>query len=165
MIMSPIYFGEDHCMMYQWIALTNSYKEDLSAIQGFLKFSANLVGPDEQVTKLGPEVLNDEKRSDLKPVIYSPQIQTKPFQIKIQLIKGEKLVKMDSIGGSIDAYIVVRFGAVSFKSEVIKNNINPFWGFEILVFFQISSLKLSLFSNIASFLRTMHHIISRTSIV
>ena len=139
MIISPIYFGESHCMMYQWIALTNSYKEEISEIQGFLKFSANLVGPEEQVTKLGPEALKDENRSDLKPVIYSPQIQTKPFQIRIQLIRGEKLAKMDSIGGSIDSYLIVRFGNVSYKTEVIKNNLNPIWGYEIMV------IKLFLF--------------------
>lgn len=133
MPINPVYFCEERCMKYQWIALTNSYKENLSEIQGFIKFSANLVGPEDQVSKLGPEVLKDEKRSDLKPVIYSPQVQTKPFQIRIQLIKGQRLPRMDNITGTIDSYLLARFGGVSYKTEPIKKNQNPDWGLEILV--------------------------------
>lgn len=130
---SPFYFSENHSLLHQWVALTNNYKENKNEIQGFVKFSANLVGPGDQASKLEPEAPKDEKKSENLPVIYSPQIQTKCFQIKIQLIKGENLVKMDNMLGSIDSYLLFRFGSSFFKTEVVKNTINPFWGYQILV--------------------------------
>jgi len=61
-----------------------------------------------------------------------PQIHTKGWQLKIGLLKGENLIKLDS-WGSIDSYLVISFGNVEYKTEVIKDNINPIWGIDILV--------------------------------
>lgn len=131
--LAPTYFSENHCILHQWAALTNSHKENLNEIQGFIKFSLNFVGPGDQVSRLEAEIEKDDNKNSKTPVIYSPQIQTKTFQIKIQLIKGENFVKMDNFGGSIDSYLLFRFGGSFFKTDVIKNTVNPFWGYEILV--------------------------------
>ena len=130
MNLTPIYFAENHTLLHQWVAINNRYKEKKAdEIQGFIKFSANLLGPGDQAIKLEPELNEDQN----KPVIFSPEIQTKCFQIKIQLMKGENLVQMDNLGGSIDCYLMFRFGGSQYKTDVIKNNVNPFWGTEILV--------------------------------
>lgn len=131
--LAPIYFADNHSLLHQWAALTNSHRENRNDIQGFIKFSANLVGPGDQVSKLEAEIVKEDKNSQKIPVIYSPEVQTKTFQIRIGLLKGENFVKMDNFGGSIDSYIVFKFGSSSFKTEAIKNNQNPFWGYEILV--------------------------------
>ena len=68
-------------------------------------------------------------------VLMPPQIHTKGWQLQIKLIKGENLVKMDSWGGSIDSYLVISFGNVEYKTEVIKDNVNPVWGQNIFVNF------------------------------
>ena len=144
--MLPIYFAENHTLSHQWVALTNSYKENMNEIQGFVKFSVNLVGPGDQVSKLEAEILKDQNRSEHIPVIFSPQIQTKCFQIRIQLIKGQNLVKMDNMGGSIDSYLLFRFGGISYQTEPIKNTINPFWGIQIYVYIYIYDLFFTIFS-------------------
>jgi len=137
MAITPIYFAENHCLLHQWAALTNSYKENMKEIQGFVKFSVNLVGPGDQVSKLEAEIMKDHNKSEHIPVIFSPQIETKCYQIRIQLIKGENLVKMDNIGGSIDSYLLFRFGGISYKTEAIKNTTTPFWGIQIYVNYHI----------------------------
>lgn len=66
-------------------------------------------------------------------VLMPPQIHTKGWQLEIKLIKGENLMKMDNWGGSIDSYLKISFGNVEYKTEVIKDNINPIWGLNIFV--------------------------------
>ena len=66
-------------------------------------------------------------------VLMPPQIHTKGWQLHIKLLKAENLVKMDNWGGSIDPYLVVSFGNVHYKTDYIKDNMNPVWGINIFV--------------------------------
>lgn len=68
-------------------------------------------------------------------VLMPPQIKTKGWQLHIQLVKGENLVKMDNWGGSIDSYLLIDFGNAHYKTSIIKDNVNPVWGLNIYVFF------------------------------
>ena len=129
-----IYFAPKHVLEYKWIALANMNKS-FDEIKGFLKFSVNLVAVgDDQVT------LNDEKPSKkvsnediASRVMMPPQIQTKPQQMKIQLLRAEHLIKMDSLLGSIDCFLIFEFGSSKFTTEIIKDNRNPVWGKNIYV--------------------------------
>ena len=62
-----------------------------------------------------------------------PQLQTKGYQMKIELLRAENLIKMDNWGGSIDAFLIIKFGHIEFKTEIIKDNRNPVWGANIYV--------------------------------
>lgn len=125
-----IYFQENHTLDYQWAVLTNP-KHDWEKIQGFIKFSAHLAGPGDISLKLEKEQfkVNKEERKILLP----PQINVKTYQLHIRLIRAEKLIKMDDFTGSIDSYLTFQFGNCIYKTEPIKNQVNPIWGYNILV--------------------------------
>ena len=143
MDLSSIYFGKDHSVVHKWVALSN-YKSKMEEIKGFLKFSVNIVGPGDkqielddekpdQITSEGGQFKNSGKGNmNAATVLLPPQIQTKGWQMKIQLIKGEHLIKMDW-GGSIDCYLVFQFGNAQFVTEIIKDTENPLWGKAIFV--------------------------------
>lgn len=142
MDLSSIYFSKNHTLHHKWIVLSN-YKSKMEEIKGFLKFSVNIVGPGDKQIELDDEKLEQITDSGLfknsgkgnmnvSNVLLPPQIQTKGWQMKIQLIKAEHLIKMDWVG-SIDCYFVFQFGSAQFITEVIKDNVNPFWGKAIYV--------------------------------
>jgi hypothetical protein len=48
--LTQIYFGKDHVMMHQWLALSNPEGKDFNEITGYLKLSVSVAGPgDDQV--------------------------------------------------------------------------------------------------------------------
>lgn len=69
----------------------------------------------------------DSKTLGEPKLLLPPHLQTKPWQLKISLIKAENLVKLDLIG-SIDSYVQFEYGGASIKTETIKDNRNPIWG-------------------------------------
>ena len=141
--LSSIFFSKNHSILHKWVALSN-YKSKMEEIKGFIKFSANCVGPGDKQVEL------DDEKPDLKSgtqptknaksnanamapnVLLPPQIQTKGWQMKVQLIKAEHLIKMD-FGGNIDCYLIFQFGSAQFITEVVKDTLNPFWGKTIFV--------------------------------
>lgn len=144
--LSSIYFNGERAILHKWVALSN-YNNKMEEIKGFLKFSVNVVGPGDKQIELDdekPEKNEDEnlfKNSgkgniNVSNVLLPPQIQTKGWQMKIQLIKAEHLIKMDW-GGNIDCYLVFQFGSAQFITEIIKDTVNPFWGKSIMVFILI----------------------------
>lgn len=137
-----IYFAEQHTIKHQWLSLVNP-KRDTHKTFGFIKISCSCTGPkDEQIPLV--EESNDEKQKikqlfsltslneDNEGVLLPPSIRNKGWQIEIELIKAENLVKMDIVG-TIDAYVVFEFGGARYQSKAIKNNINPFWNLKIKV--------------------------------
>jgi Ca2+-dependent lipid-binding protein, contains C2 domain len=82
--------------------------------------------------------LEDEKLSDKAKVfngadvMFPPQIQTKPYQMHILLIKGEKLKKMDKFG-TVDPVLKIDYAGIKIQSSIIKKDQNPHWNEEILV--------------------------------
>jgi C2 domain len=111
---------------------------------GFLKFSANLCATgDKQIEltdeKPAPGQKDLHKESGKGSVCFSnillpPQIQTKGYQLKINLIRAENLIQMDW-GGSIDCYIVFEYGSTRFVTPIIKNSKDPVWLLTVFVSF------------------------------
>lgn len=137
-----VYFSENHALQHQWVALSN-FKSNFEEIKGFLKFSASCVGPGDEQVPLLPETI---KKGDGKQlfgggsgpmsegkVLMPPQIQTKGQQMIIKLVRAENLVKMDSLVGSIDAYLIFEFGPARFKTRIKMKDRNPIWGHYIYV--------------------------------
>lgn len=143
-------FWAKHTIFHQWIGLTN-IKQNREDIKGFLKFSVSCIGPNDEAIPLKDEkfegnnktkAIQDETNQyftdgpvgDLNEggVLYPPFIKIKPYQIRIKLIKGENLVKMDKYG-TIDTFLVFEFGTVQYKTKTIKNNPNPVWNMIINV--------------------------------
>jgi len=146
MDLSSIYFGKDHAILHKWIALSN-YKSKMEEIKGFLKFSVNIVGPGDKQIELDDEKPDQSLHQSLfknsgkgnmnaPNVLLPPQIQTKGWQMKIQLIKAEHLIKMDW-AGNIDCYLVFQYGNAQFITEIIKDTVNPVWGKAIYVEFYL----------------------------
>lgn len=127
--LTACYFEQNHKIDYKWTAFVNPNSNSFQ-IQGFLKFSAHLAGPDDSSEKLSFEK-KYEKRA-INSIILPPQVQVKTYQLRIQLLKGEKLIKMDDYG-SIDSYLQFEFGNIIFKTDVIKNDPNPIWSYYVNV--------------------------------
>lgn len=127
--LTAFYFEDNHKLDYKWIVFVNSNLNSFQ-IQGFLKFSAHLAGPEDASEKLSFE--NKNKKKTISSFILPPQVQVKTYQLRIRLLKGEKLIKMDDYG-SIDSYLQFDFGNNTFKTNVIDNNQNPFWGYYVNV--------------------------------
>lgn len=67
-------------------------------------------------------------------ILLPPQIQTKGYQLKINLLRAENLIQMDW-GGSIDCYIVFEYGPARFVTSIIKSTKDPVWLSNIFVNF------------------------------
>lgn len=97
-----IYFHPSHAIFHQWVALSNPKSNKFNEITGYLKLSVSVIGPgDEQVA------LNEDTRIDKTEnhfIMKPPHIETRYFQLKIRIFKGEKLPDMDTFG-TIDAFI------------------------------------------------------------
>ena len=92
---------------------------------------------EDQVALEDEKVSKKENIGDIqKRVLLPPQIQTEGYHMQIELIKAEKLVKMDDFLGSIDSYVLIEFGSAKFKSAIIKDNRNPTWGKNCFVIFK-----------------------------
>ena len=104
--MTYIYYKDKHAMHNQWVALVNPEGEDFSAVAGNLKISIAVQGPgDEQVQlndESGPEAANQD-------TLMPAQIKKEFKQLKIRFIQADKLPKMDTFLGTIDAYIQTKF--------------------------------------------------------
>ena len=126
-----IYHSQNHCYLHKWLALSN-FEKGLSEIKGYILISANVIGSGDEALEL-----NDYQPSEVPgkepKVLMPPHLETKPWQMKISLIRAENLIKMDLIG-SIDCYLFFNYAGAKFKTKVIKDNTNPVWGQNIFVY-------------------------------
>ena len=120
--MTYIYYKDKHAMHNQWVALVNPEGEDFSAVAGNLKISIAVQGPgDEQVQlndESGPEAANQD-------TLMPAQIKKEFKQLKIRFIQADKLPKMDTFLGTIDAYIQTKFQGKKMKTKAVtaKNDV------------------------------------------
>ena len=64
------------------------------------------------------------------PSLLCPPLCFLQGVLRIHLVEAENLVAKDSFmgrKGKSDPYVKVRVGGVTFKSHVIKENLNPTW--------------------------------------
>lgn len=127
-----IYHSENHCILHKWLALSN-FDKGLNEVKGYVLISANVITSGDEAFELNDYQPSETSGSEPK-VLMPPHLETKPWQMKISLIRAENLVKMDLLG-SIDCYLLFQYAGATFKTDVIKDNRNPIWGKNIFVFF------------------------------
>ena len=67
-----------------------------------------------------------------------------PGKLKVRVIEGRNLPVMDRSSDNTDAYVEVKLGSVTQKTDVYKQSLNPEWKSEFI--FEVSSLTYIRFS-------------------
>ena len=98
------------------MALNNPAGEDFSAVSAYLKLSVSIHGADDKPVELGedPDPNND---TAMMPASIKPKFT----QLKLHLIKGEHLPRLDKklIGdGTMDAYCIAMIGKKKLKTKI-----------------------------------------------
>ena len=101
MDMTYVYFQPKHCILHQWVILTNPYSEDISVMRGVLKLGVNVLHESDRAEDLTQKTSDDV-------ILVPPQVKIHTIQLVIQLLKAENLPIMDDIG-TMDAYYVAGF--------------------------------------------------------
>ena len=111
---------ENHVMLHQLIGLTNPDSKDFSKVTGYITVSINVQGPGDEATQL--EMGTDKQVAEKAPLMPS-SVKKKYKQIYIRIFRGENLPIMDKAmlygEGSIDAYLVVKYGQGKLKTKVV----------------------------------------------
>ena len=97
------------------MALINPDSEDFASIAAYLKFSASVYGVDDT-----PLELKMDEGEDDDNCVMPASIKPKYTQLKMHIIKGEHLPKLDFklVGaGSMDAYISAKIGGKTIKTQ------------------------------------------------
>lgn len=50
-----------------------------------------------------------------------------PGKIKVKVLAGRNLPVMDRAGDTTDAYVEIKFGGVTLKTDVCRKSLNPQW--------------------------------------
>ena len=122
--------SNNSCSNNLFKALSN-FDKGLKEIKGYILISANVISDNDEAFEL-TDYQPSEKPGSEPQVMIPPHLETKPWQMKISLIRAEELIKMDLIG-SIDCFLEFLFAGAHFRTEIIKDNRNPVWGVNIYV--------------------------------
>lgn len=63
-----------------------------------------------------------------------------PGKVKVRVVKGRNLPVMDRAADTTDAYVEVKLGNVTHKTDVFRKSLNPEWNSEWFRF-EVSTLK------------------------
>lgn len=116
--MTYVYNMENHTQQHSWVALINPGSEDFSSVAAYLKFSVSVYGVDDS-----PVELKMDENDDDENCIMPASIKPKYTQLKMHIVKGEKLPRLDValIGkGSMDAYVSAKIGGKTIKTKIEK---------------------------------------------
>jgi len=58
------------------------------------------------------------------------QSNTMPGKIKVKILAGRNLPVMDRSGDTTDAYVELKFGNITYKTDVCRKSLNPQWNSE-----------------------------------
>ena len=53
-----------------------------------------------------------------------------PGKVKVRIVAGRNLPVMDRAADTTDAYVEVKLGNVTYKTEVYRKSLNPAWNSE-----------------------------------
>lgn len=53
-----------------------------------------------------------------------------PAKVKVRILAGRNLPVMDKSSDASDAFVEVKLGAITYKTEVFRRSLNPFWNSE-----------------------------------
>ena len=115
MDLSFIYNLDGHTRQHQWMALINPDSEDFASVAAYIKISGSVYGVDDT-----PVELKMDEGEDDENCIMPASLKPKYTQLKLHIIKGENLPKLDfkMIGpGKMDAYVSAKIGG-----KIIKTN-------------------------------------------
>ena len=113
-----IYNLENHTKEHNWMAMINPNSEDFSSVAAYIKISGSFYGVDDTPV----ELLMDDK-DDGDDCIMPASIKPKYTQLKMHIVRGEKLPKLDvkMIGeGSMDAFVTAKIGGKTIKTAIKK---------------------------------------------
>ena len=97
------------------MALINPDSEDFASIAAYLKFSASVYGVDDTPVELKMDEAEDDDNC-----IMPASIKPKYTQLKMHIIKGEHLPKLDFklVGdGKMDAFVSAKIGGKVIKTD------------------------------------------------
>ncbi len=100
------------------MAMINPNSEDFSSVAAYIKLSGSVYGVEDT-----PRELKMDEKDDGDDCIMPASIKPKYTQLKMHIVKGEKLPKLDvkMIGeGSMDAFVTAKIGGKLIKTKVKK---------------------------------------------
>jgi len=149
--LSWIYFRPRHELYRSWVGLSNDEDpEENPGIQGYLKISVQIVGPNDKLyihdEKKDKE---EEKKEEAKKnggmtglILMPPTIKRSILWLKTTILRADYLPKTDAsilTAGGIDAFFTVNFGSIPPCSTAIKkvkgnrDDLNPTFNYELWV--------------------------------
>lgn len=126
-----VYGAKDHAVQDRWAILTNS-KKKLCTPMGFVKFSVNFVRAGEKRVNLETDY-DPGQNTKIKELDLPPELTMKKRQIVIHLYRGDRIVKMDSVGEGADPYVKFDFGGLKIESDYKKDQLTPVFAQKLLV--------------------------------
>ncbi|CAG2179315.1 unnamed protein product, partial [Oppiella nova] len=57
-------------------------------------------------------------------------VLTMPGKVKVRVLAGRNLPVMDKSSDTSDAFVEVKLGNTTYKTEVYRRSLNPFWNSE-----------------------------------
>lgn len=113
---TKVYAAPKHAIQNQWIALFNPEGEDFSTITGNLKISISVQGPGDEQVQLN-ESTGPEDPNSL--VMMPAQIKKEYKQLKIRFITAQGLPQLDTMGGTIDAFIQAQVMGKTMRTKAV----------------------------------------------
>lgn len=115
--MGTVYYQKNHEFFRQWVALSDITDEH-EGVQGFLRASVVVLGPDdEQYIHTADE--EDDEDSSMLSVLMPPKLEHKGKLLRVQVFEVDGLPQMDQgfFGGKCDPYAMVQFAGISAKTK------------------------------------------------
>ena len=136
-----IYYSPNHQIWRQWVALSAPFeardnllsKDDRGGVQGYLKLSITLLGPDDK------PVVHAEDEPETDVIMVPPTLKREVVFVRIGVHRAQGLPVMDTSvfggrkkGGAIDAYLKLWFTGYKARTPAITSQ-NPQWMVEFWV--------------------------------
>lgn len=118
--LSQVYFNDHHEVFRQWVALMNPSPK-IKGIQGYLKCSVVVLGPDdEQYTHTEAE--QDDEAEGMMAVLMPPSLEQTAQLLKVQIYQTIDLPEMDQglmLGksGRCDPYVKIQFAGAKLRTK------------------------------------------------
>uniref|UniRef100_A0AAQ5Z1W9 Extended synaptotagmin-like protein 1b n=1 Tax=Amphiprion ocellaris TaxID=80972 RepID=A0AAQ5Z1W9_AMPOC len=121
----------------QWFQLDNSGSASRIYINTILRVNVS-VNEDVKVKETAADVIEEKVEEPPVPVVTQPPHTSPDISfaseglLRIHLLEAQNLVAKDNLMGGMvkgksDPYVKINIGGVTFKSHVIKENLNPKW--------------------------------------
>jgi hypothetical protein len=130
---TTVYYEKDHEIWRKWVTLTAPHserkrffgKDAHGGVQGYLKLSLTLLGPDDPPNKHEEE--EEEEEAAGGAILLPPTLKRRLVYLRIDVLCASHLPRMDSTGtAGIDAYAKIRFNGYKVKTAV-QTTQNPEW--------------------------------------